>query len=186
MATLKVGELYSGLQGHEPVVYAVTHRALCPNFQITKLAYNAIWFYVNCSLLNNSGIDGRGLSVCWNPDCRCHRFLPKSRRLLFAGFLPLQRTHLQPKLLRKSLTAGDETTSRERNPENGRSRDFGRRAHRQSGFQHTERPRPSSPELFNKDHNAGRENLSHLIGSFIVKLKKLIIWSLTIWCYSVM
>ena len=26
------------------------------------------------------------------------------------------------------------------------------------------RPRPSSPELFNKDHNAGRESLSHLDG----------------------
>ena len=23
------------------------------------------------SLLNNSGLDGRGLSVCWNLDCRC-------------------------------------------------------------------------------------------------------------------
>ena len=33
----------------------------------------------------------------------------------------------------------------------------------QSGFQHTDRPRPSSPELFNKDRNAGRESLSHLI-----------------------
>ena len=29
------------------------------------------------------------------------------------------------------------------------------------GFQHTDRPRPSSPELFNKDHNASRESLSH-------------------------
>ena len=38
-----------------------------------------------------------------------------------------------------------------------------RRRHRQSGFQHTDRPRSSSPELFNKDHNAGRESLSHLI-----------------------
>ena len=47
-------------------------------------------------------------------------------------------------------TAEDET-SRGRNPENGRHWDFGRRRrHRQSGFQHTDRPRPSSPELFNK------------------------------------
>ena len=60
-----------------------------------------------------------------------------------------------------SHTAGDET-SRGRNPENGRRRDFGRRRHRQSGFQHTDRPRPSNPEMFNKDHNAGRESLSHL------------------------
>ena len=38
-----------------------------------------------------------------------------------------------------------------RNPENGRRRDFGRRRwYRQSGFQHTDRPRPSSPELLNK------------------------------------
>ena len=29
-----------------------------------------------------------------------------------------------------------------------------------SGFQHTDRPRPSSPELLNKDHNAGRKSLS--------------------------
>ena len=61
-----------------------------------------------------------------------------------------------------SPTDGDET-SRGRNPENGRRRDFGRRRHRQSGFQHTDRPRPSSPELLNKDHNAGCESLSHLI-----------------------
>ena len=66
---------------------------------------------------------------------------------------PLQRTHLQQPLLRMSPTAGDETL-RGRNPENGRCWDFGRRRqHRQSGFQHTDRPRPSSPELFNKDHN---------------------------------
>ena len=133
--------------------------------------------------MNNSGLDGRGLSVCWNPDCRCHRLLPKFRRLPFSGFLPLdvsssaaghilrsgycrcvscrgsQRTHLQRPLLRMSPTAVDEML-RGRNPENGRRQDFGRRRrHRQSGFQHTDRPRPSSPELLNKDHNAGRESL---------------------------
>ena len=44
----------------------------------------------------------------------------------------------QRPLLRMSPTAGDET-SRGRNPENGRRRDFGRRRrHRQSGFQHTD------------------------------------------------
>ena len=48
-----------------------------------------------------------------------------------------------------SPTAGDET-SRGRNPENGRRRDLGRRRHRQSGFQYTDRPRPSSPELLNE------------------------------------
>ena len=73
----------------------------------------------------------------------------------------LQRTHLQRPLLKMSPTDGDEK-SRGRNPENGRRRDFGRRRHRLSGFQHTDRPRPSSPELLNKDHNAGRESLSHL------------------------
>ena len=31
-----------------------------------------------------------------------------------------------------------------------------------SGFQHTDRPRLSSLEFFIKDHNAGRETLSHL------------------------
>ena len=41
------------------------------------------------SLLNNSGLDGRGLSVFWNPDCRCRRLLPKSWRLPISGFLPL-------------------------------------------------------------------------------------------------
>ena len=49
--------------------------------------------------------------------------------------------------------------------------DFGRRRrHRQSGFQHTDRPRPCSPELFNKDHNAGRESLSNLIFNQILPL----------------
>ena len=79
------------------------------------------------------------------------------------NYEPVQQTHLQRPLLRMSPTAGDET-SRGTNPENGGLRDFvRRRRHRQSGFQHTDRPRPSSPELFNKDHNAGRESLSHLI-----------------------
>ena len=63
---------------------------------------------------------------------------------------PLQRTHLQRPLLQMSPTAGDET-SRGMNPENGRRWVFGRRRHRQSGFQHSDRPRPSSPELSNKD-----------------------------------
>ena len=136
----------------------------------------------NKLLLNNFGLDGRGLSVCWNPDCRCCRLLPKSRHLPFSGFLPLdvsslavgdilrsaryrlaeplQQTCLQQPLQRMSPNAGDET-SRGRNPENGRCREFGRRRrHRQSGFQHTDRPRPSSSELFNTDHNASRESLS--------------------------
>ena len=52
--------------------------------------------------------------------------------------------------------------SRGKNPGNGRRRDFGRRRHLPSGFQYTYRPRTSSPELFNKDHNASRESLSHL------------------------
>ena len=70
-----------------------------------RLSRPALW-----SLLNNSGLDGHGLSVCWNPDCRCRRLLPKSRRLPFSGFLPLdvlspalceplQQTHLQRPLL---------------------------------------------------------------------------------------
>ena len=41
------------------------------------------------SLLNNSWLDGCGLSVCWNPDCLCCHLLPKSQRLPFSGFLPL-------------------------------------------------------------------------------------------------
>ena len=64
---------------------------------------------------------------------------------------PMQRTYLRRSFLKMCPTAGDET-SRGRNPENGRRRDFGRRRRRQSGFQHTDRPRPSSPEFFNKDH----------------------------------
>ena len=144
-----------------------------------SIAHTSTW-----SLLNNSGLDGRGLLVCWNPDCRCFRLLPKSRRLPFSGFLPLDvsspavgetssgvvtvgvftaeaRRELWAHLsrlrliyvLKMSPTAGDETLSG-RNPENGRHRDFGRRwRHRQSGLQHTDRPRPSSPELFNKDND---------------------------------
>ena len=77
-------------------------------------------------------------------------------------FSSLQRTHLQRPLLRMSLTTGDKTL-RGRNPENGRCRDFGRRQHWQTGFQHTYRPRPSSPEFFNKDHNTGCESHSHLM-----------------------
>ena len=133
-----------------------------------RLSRLALW-----SLLNNSGLDGHDLLVCWNPDCLCRRLLPKSRHLPFSGFLPLDilfpavgdilrsgrcrcvccRGSLRP-LLRISPTARDKM-SRERNPENGRRRDFGRRRrHRQLGFQHTDRPRPSSPELFNKDEDA--------------------------------
>ena len=42
MATLKDGELYSGLEGHEPVVYAVTQIPLlfpqsCRDFQDQKI-----------------------------------------------------------------------------------------------------------------------------------------------------
>ena len=123
--------------------------------------------FLTSSLLNNSGLDGHGLSVCWNPDCRCRRrLLPKSRRIPFSGFLPLNLSSpavgdiLRSGRCRCVLCRG---SPRRMNPENGRRRDFGRRRrHRQSGFQHTDRPRPSSPELFNKYHNAGRESLSHL------------------------
>ena len=74
----------------------------------------------------------------------------------------LQRTYLQWPLLRMSPTVVDET-SRGRNPDNGRPQDFGRRWHRQSGFQYTYWPWSSSLELFNKSHNAGCESLCHLI-----------------------
>ena len=73
-----------------------------------------------------------------------------------------------------SPTFGDEML-RGRNPENVRRRDFGRRRrYQQSGFQHTDRPRSSSPELFNKDHNASHESLSHL---FSLCVPFLAIWS---------
>ena len=49
-----------------------------------RLSRLPLWY-----LLKNSGLDGHGLSVCWNPDCRCHNLLPKSRCLLFSGFLLL-------------------------------------------------------------------------------------------------
>ena len=47
MAKLKDGELYAGLEGRQPVVYAVTQIPLlslqcCRDFQIRKLACNAI------------------------------------------------------------------------------------------------------------------------------------------------
>ena len=52
MATLKDGELFSGLGGHQPFAYAVTEIPLFSlqcyrDFQTRKLACNAIWFYVN-------------------------------------------------------------------------------------------------------------------------------------------
>ena len=50
-----------------------------------------------------------------------------------------------------ATTPEDVSHSQGRNPENGKRRDFRRRRYRQSGFQHTDRPWPSSPELFNKD-----------------------------------
>ena len=96
----------------------------------------------------------------------------------------LQRTHLQRPLLSMSPTAGDQM-SRGRNPDNGKRRDFGRRRrHRQSGFQHTDRPRPSSPQLFNKDHNAGRESLSYLkMIPGIVLADALSWWTHLIWAW---
>ena len=52
MTTLKDGELYSGLEGHQPLAYAVIQIPLLSlqcsrDFQIRKLACNVIWFYVN-------------------------------------------------------------------------------------------------------------------------------------------
>ena len=67
---------------------------------------------------------------------------------------PLQQTHLQQSVPRMSPTTWDET-SRGRNPENGR-------CCRQSGFQHTYGPWPSSLELFTENHNAIREGLNNL------------------------
>ena len=66
---------------------------------------------------------------------RVHVLLVTDFALRVAFCEPLQRTNLRRPLLRMSPTAGDET-SRGRNPEN---------------LRHTDRPRPSSPELFNKD-----------------------------------
>ena len=77
---------------------------------------------------------------------------------------------LQRPLLRMSPTAGDET-SRGRNCQIGRRRDFGRRRrHRQSGFQHTYRPRISSPVLFNKAHydNFTRYRIGSIKNSFLI------------------
>ena len=68
-----------------------------------------------------------------------------------------------------SPTAGDET-SRGRNHENGRRRDFGGRGHGQSEFQYTYGPRPSSPELFIENYNADRESLSHRIKLLTVQI----------------
>ena len=72
----------------------------------------------------------------------------------------LQQTPLQQPLLRMSPIARNETL-RGRNPRNGGHRDFRRRGCRQSGFQYTYRPRPSSLELFSENHNAGCEIFSH-------------------------
>ena len=138
------------------------------------------------SLLNNSGLDGCGLSVYWNSVVvflwspgvfHSQDFFPSTFRsqlwetssgVVAVGVCTAEaRRELWARLPRRPLlkmcpTVRDET-SRGRNPENGRCRDFVRRQrHSQSGFQHTDRPWPSSPELFNKDHNTGRDSLSHL------------------------
>ena len=52
MATLKDEELYSGLEGNQPVVYAVKQIILlspqcCRDFETGKLACNVICFYIN-------------------------------------------------------------------------------------------------------------------------------------------
>ena len=161
------------------------------------------WFSQSLKYVIFSGIHGvlRDMLIglfnkLLNTACWC-LLLPKTQRLPFSGFLTLevsflavgnrsgrcrcvhcrglQRTHLQQPLLRMSPTAGDET-SRGRNPENGKCWDFRRRGHRQSGFQYTYKPQPSSPELFNKNHNSGRESLSHL------KLHHLISTLINWWC----
>ena len=82
-----------------------------------RLSRPALW-----SLLKNSGLDGRGLSVYWNPDCLCYRLFPKSRRLPFSGFLPLNVS---------SPAVGDILRSGHCRcvPENGRRQDFRRRCH---------------------------------------------------------
>ena len=52
MARLKDGELCSGLERHQPLVYAVIQipslsLQCCRDFQTRNLACNNIWFYVN-------------------------------------------------------------------------------------------------------------------------------------------
>ena len=48
------------------------------------------WNWVLCDLYwTIYRLDVCGPSVCWNPNCRCIRLLPKSQRLRFSGFLPL-------------------------------------------------------------------------------------------------
>ena len=77
-------------RGRHATIWAnvsVLHTTFQELIQLRWLRHSrlALW-----SLLNYSGLDGRGLLVCWNPDCRCRRHLiPKSRRLPFSGFLPL-------------------------------------------------------------------------------------------------
>ena len=125
-----------------------------------RLSRLALW-----SLLNNSGLDGHGLLESWLsmssssevPASSILRFPSPRRFIPSCGRHPreplqwiyLQWTHLQRPLQRMSSTAGDET-SRGRNPENGRRRNFGKILYRQSGFQYTYRPRPSSLDSFNK------------------------------------
>ena len=53
---------------------------------------------------------------------------------------------LESRLSMSSSSEVPASSKEGRNPENGRSRDFGRRQYRQSGFQHTDWPRPSSPD----------------------------------------
>ena len=73
-----------------PLSRAFTIWLTFPGDVLNFRAVAAMLFFtiLTLSLLNNSWLDGRSLSVCWNPDCRC-RLLLKSRRLPFSGFLPL-------------------------------------------------------------------------------------------------
>ena len=63
------------------------------------------------SLSNNSELDGCGLSVCCNPDCRC-RFLPESWRLPFSGLLPL---NVSSQAVRDILRSGRYSDSQDSN-----------------------------------------------------------------------
>ena len=89
------------------------------------------------SLLSNSGLDYRGLSLC-----------------------SLANTPTATTPENVSYRWGRNIEGKE--SWEWKTPGLRRRRHRQSGFQHTDRPRPSTPELLNKDHTFLSHYLSYI------------------------
>ena len=151
---------------------------MCKDWWIVSKKWLRLSRPVLWSLLNNSRLDGRGLSVCWNPDCRILAldvYSPAMGDILRSGCCRCVRCsgsqcdHSWRCLPQPGTKHRGEGILRMEDAQDFRRR----RLHQQSGFQHTDRPRPSSLELFNKDHNTGRESLRVCPGESVQFFKKL-------------